>query len=122
MVKFKLIISNPKTKKVTVTELEGPKALPLVGREIGDVIDGSIVGLSGSKIRITGGSDKDGIPMRPDVHGGGKKYIILSGGVGFRPKKPGERQRKLVRGRVITDETYQINMVIEENEEKGGKT
>ena len=117
--KFKLIVSNPETGKASVHELEGPRAQPLVGREIGEIIDGSIVGMDKAKLKMTGGSDKDGIPMRPDVHGGGKKYTVLSGGVGFNPRSSGERQRKLVRGRMITDQTYQINMrVIKEEQSK----
>jgi small subunit ribosomal protein S6e len=50
--------------------------------------------------------------MRADVHGGVKKYIVLSAGPGFKPTRHGERRRKLVRGRTITDETYQINFAL----------
>jgi small subunit ribosomal protein S6e len=112
MAKFKMIVSDPQTRKATVAELEGSKAQALVGRSIGDVVDGSQLGFSGNKLHITGGCDKDGIPMRADIHGGAKRYVVLSGGVGFRPTKHGERRRKLVRGRMITEETYQINTVI----------
>jgi len=118
MAKFKVIVSDPQTRKATVAELEGSRAQALVGRGIGDVVDGSQLGLAGSRVMITGGCDKDGIPMRADVHGGAKKYVVLSGGVGFRPKREGERRRKLVRGRMITDETYQVNTVIFTGEEK----
>jgi len=121
MAKFKMIVSDPQTRKATVAELEGSRAQVLVGRSIGDIIDGSQIGFSGSKLRITGGCDRDGIPMRSDVHGGAKKYVVLSGGVGFRPRKGGERRRKLVRGRMVTDETYQINTVISTGEEKPPK-
>ena len=112
MAKFKMIVSDPQTRKATVAELEGSRAQVLIGRNIGDVIDGSQIGFSGSKLKITGGCDKDGIPMRADVHGGGKKYVVLSGGVGFRPTKHGERRRKLVRGGMITEETYQVNTMV----------
>ena len=112
MAKFKMIVSDPQTRKATVAELEGARAQVLIGRNIGDVIDGSQLGFSGSRLKITGGCDKDGIPMRPDVHGGAKKYVVLSGGVGFRPTKAGERRRKLVRGSMITDETYQVNTMV----------
>jgi len=112
MAKFKMIVSDPQTRKATVAELEGAKAQVLIGRSIGEVIDGSQIGFSGSKLKITGGCDKDGIPMRTDVHGGAKKYVVLAGGVGFRPTKSGERRRKLVRGQMITDETYQINTMV----------
>jgi small subunit ribosomal protein S6e len=112
MAKFKMIVSDPQTRKATVAELEGARAQVLVGRSIGDVIDGSQIGFSGSKLKITGGCDKDGIPMRADVHGGAKKYVVLSGGVGFRPTRHGERRRKLVRGGMVTDETYQVNTMV----------
>lgn len=112
MAKFKMIVSDPQTRKATVAELEGSRAQVLVGRSIGEVIDGSQIGFSGKKLKITGGCDRDGIPMRADVHGGAKKYVVLSGGAGFRPTRHGERRRKLIRGRMITDETYQINTVL----------
>lgn len=107
-----MLVSDPKAAKVSTVELDAPKARPLVGRELGDEVDGSIFGMAGKKLKITGGSDKDGIPMVANIHGGAKKYVLLAGGVGFKPTAQGERRRKLVRGRMITDETYQLNMVI----------
>jgi small subunit ribosomal protein S6e len=56
--------------------------------------------------------------MRPDVHGGVRRNIILSGGVGFNPKSGGERRRKTVRGNVITDEIVQVNTKIVEKPKK----
>lgn len=112
MVKFKLIISDPATGKSAASEIEGSRAQALIGRSLGETIDGSALGLGSGKIRISGGCDKNGIPMRPDVHGGVKKHIVLTGGPGFRQTRHGERRRKLVRGRTITDETYQINFTI----------
>lgn len=112
MAKFKLIISDPATGKCSVSEIEGARAQALIGRSLGEVIDGSALGITQGKAIISGGCDKNGIPMRADVHGGAKKYIVLSSGTGFRPKKKGERRRKLIRGRVISDETYQINFTL----------
>jgi small subunit ribosomal protein S6e len=109
---LKVLVSDPKAAKVSTVELDAPKARPLVGRELGDEVDGSIFGMAGKKLKITGGSDKDGIPMLANIHGGAKKYVLLAGGVGFKPTAQCERRRKLVRGRMITDETYQLNMVI----------
>jgi len=111
MAKFKLIVSDPGTGKCVVSELEGPRAQALIGRSLGDLVDGSALGIAGSAV-ISGGCDKNGVPMRADVHGGAKKYVVLSSGPGFRPHKSGERKRKLVRGRTITDDTYQINVTL----------
>jgi small subunit ribosomal protein S6e len=109
MAKFKLIISDPITGKSSASEIEGSRAQALVGRSLGETIDGSALGIGQGKLLISGGCDKNGIPMRADVHGGVKKYIVLSAGPGFNPTRHGERRRKLVRGKMITDETYQIN-------------
>jgi len=105
-------VSDPETGTSKVVELEEARAAPLIGRKIGDVVDGSIVDLPGSKMQIMGGSDKDGFPMRKNVHGGVRRRVVLSGGVGFNPKDEGERRRKTVRGNVITDEIVQLNIKI----------
>lgn len=107
---FKLVVSDTTTGKSTVHELKDRQAQALVGLRIGDEFDASVLGIKG-RIRITGGSDRAGFPMRADVLGGGKKYVFLTRGVGFKSSK-GERRRKLVRGNTITDELYQINAVL----------
>jgi small subunit ribosomal protein S6e len=117
MAKFKLIISDPATGKSSASEIEGSRAQALIGRSLGETIDGSALGIAQSKLLISGGCDKNGIPMRGDVHGGVKKYIVLSAGPGFRPTRHGERRRKLVRGQIVTDETYQINFTIKKEVE-----
>ena len=107
MVTFKLTISDKKGKSIT-RELKEKDANPLLGLQIGNELDAAIVGQAG-KIRITGGSDKSGVPMREDIHGGARKYILLSKGVGLRDAEKGQRFRKLIRGNTITEEAYQIN-------------
>lgn len=114
MAKFKIIISDPEKGNSKVVELEETRAVPLIGRKIGEMIDGSVVDLPGHKVQITGGSDKDGFPIRQNVHGGVRRRVVLSGGVGFNPQNDGERRRKTVRGNVITDEIVQLNMKIVE--------
>ncbi len=112
MVKFKLVVSDPSTGKSQNVELEDAKAIPFLGRKIGETIDGSIVGVANSNLLITGGTDKDGFPLREDVHGGVKVKVILSKGHGFKPTMNGERRRKTIRGNTITDDTAQINVKI----------
>jgi len=109
---YRVNISDPKTGKTTPVQLPPEKFRPFIGLKIGDVIDGSVVGMPGRKLKITGGTDKDGFPMRPDVHGGVKVRILLSGPPGFRPKRKGERRRKTVRGNVITEDIIQLNCVL----------
>jgi small subunit ribosomal protein S6e len=114
MAKFKVILSDPEQGTSNVLELEEARATPLIGRKLGEIIDGSVVNLPNHKVQILGGSDKDGFPMRQNVHGGVRRRVILSGGVGFKPKSVGERRRKTIRGNVITDEIVQVNMKIVE--------
>jgi small subunit ribosomal protein S6e len=114
MAKFKIIVSDPGEAKSSIVELDGARAVPLIGRRLGETIEGTSIGSAGKKLLITGGSDKDGFPMRPDVHGGVRISILVGGGVGFHPKREGERRRKTIRGNVITEEIVQINMKVVE--------
>jgi small subunit ribosomal protein S6e len=88
LAQFKLVISDTKGKSVT-QELKDRAAQPLLGSKIGDILDSSVIGIVGGKMKITGGSDKSGTPMRPDVHGGVKKYVLLSRGIGMKNMKEG---------------------------------
>ncbi len=90
-------------------------ASKLLGLKIGDIVDGSIVGLDNVKLKITGGSDATGIPMRPDVPGPVKKRVLLSGPPGFHPRLKGERRRKMVRGNVISDGTVKRDKMVQIN-------
>jgi len=107
-----LIVSDPSTGKSQKVELEDARMTPLFGKKIGEVVDGAVANMAGYKLKITGGTDKDGIPMRPDIHGSAKSQIILSGGVGFHPKAEGERRRKVIRGNTIGPESKFINMAV----------
>ncbi len=108
MAQFKVVISDNNGKSIS-QELKDKVASPLLGLKIGDIIDSNVVGINGGKMQITGGSDKSGTPMRPDLHGGVKKYILLARGIGMRNRNPGIRIRKLIRGSMVTEEIYQLN-------------
>lgn len=112
MAKFQLIVSDPKSKMSRATTVEGPRAQALVGKSIGEEVDGKLLGVGNVRLKVTGGTDKDGVPMRFDIQGSPRKKAILSGGVGFKPQAKGERVRKMVRGRVISEEIVQVNSVV----------
>jgi small subunit ribosomal protein S6e len=112
MAKFKIIVSDPQAGTSKVVELEEARASSFIGRKIGETLDGAVVDLPAHKVQIMGGSDKDGVPMNPFVHGGVRRSVVLSGGAGFKPKNKGARKRKTVRGNVLTDEIVQINLKI----------
>jgi small subunit ribosomal protein S6e len=121
MATFKLVISNPKSGVAKQVEITGDAAEKLVGKRIGEEVPVSELGLNlteifgeeipgNAKLKITGGTDKDGFAMRPDVHGPRRVKILVSRGPGFRPKERGERRKKTVRGNTISPEIVQINM------------
>jgi small subunit ribosomal protein S6e len=118
MAKFKVIVSDPQAGTSKVVELEEARAAPFIGRRLGETLDGSAVDLPAHTVQILGGSDKDGVPMIGNVHGGVRRKVVLSNGTGFNAKKKGERRRKTVRGNIITDEIVQINLKITERPAK----
>ena len=109
---IRIVISDPKTGKAYQTELAGAQANILFGKSIGEEIDGALIGVSGYKLVIRGGTDKDGFPMRSDLPGSIKKKVLTSGGTGFIPTADGLRKRKTFRGREISLDTGQVNMKV----------
>lgn len=99
------------------TEIED--SAQLAGKQIGDEFDGGIVGLSGYTLEITGGSDRDGFPMKETIEGTERKRVLLKEGVGLNVEKEGERQRKSVRGNTVSNQIEQLNTRVVES---GSKT
>ena len=110
---FKIVINEPKTRRTYQIEKEPPS---LLGFNIGDMFGGSAIVLIGFTLEVTGGSDKDGFPMKPDLEGGERKKLLLAGGPGFNPKSKGQRKRKYVRGNRISENIAQVNMKVVEGE------
>ncbi|RZN73388.1 MAG: 30S ribosomal protein S6e [Candidatus Methanolliviera hydrocarbonicum] len=115
MAKVKLIVSDQKTGKSYQVEAVNK----ISGMNIGDELDGGSLGLGGYRLKITGGSNKDGTPMKSDLPGGKRKKILFrKGGQGFKPRHDGERRRKMVCGEQIISETSQVNTIISKYGEK----
>lgn len=102
----KFVISDPRARKAWQIEKD---ASFLYGKKIGDKFEGSLIGLAGYVLEITGGTDKDGFPMRADLEGTIRKKLLLSGGPGYRQRRKGVRRRKMVRGNTIAEDIAQIN-------------
>ena len=119
MVEFKAVINDPKSGKSYQRTIAGNLANTLLGKRIGEEIDGLFVQLPGYKLVITGGSDKDGFPMRADLTGPRRRPVLVSGGVGFHPSRKGLRRRKSFRGSAISPDILQVNLKITQ---RGPKT
>lgn len=135
MVEFKIVVNDTKTGKSHNILVGGHHANSLIGKKINDEVDGIFVSLPGYKLRITGGTDKNGFPMRKDLQGTTRRRLLLSESLGFKPKDSGVRKKKSVRGNTINQEVVQINMKVvkhssrpiediikvEKKKEEGGK-
>jgi small subunit ribosomal protein S6e len=110
---FRVVISDPKTGRSYQKVVSGANANKFIGKQVGAMINGTLVELPPDyELEITGGSDKDGVPIRPDIPGSGRKRILLSGGIGYNPREKGLRRKKLVRGKTIGRDIVQINVKV----------
>jgi small subunit ribosomal protein S6e len=107
-------VSDGKTGNTYQKEVPKEKEALLLGKKIGEKIDGDIIGLAGYKVQITGGSDIAGFPMRNDVPGQKRVKTVLGYGPGVRSLRKGEKRKKLVAGNTIAAATMQVNTKIVE--------
>ncbi|KXB04696.1 30S ribosomal protein S6, partial [candidate division MSBL1 archaeon SCGC-AAA261O19] len=114
----RVVVSDPESGKAYQIEPDESSVGRLMGLQIGQSFEGDIVGLSGYQLLVTGGTDKDGFPMRSDVRGPGRKRIVLSKGPGYKPREEGMRRRKLLRGRTVSQDIAQLNVKVTERGEK----
>lgn len=110
---FKIIISDPQSGEAWQIEKE---ATPLIGTKLGEEFNGSFIGLEGYTLKLTGGSDKEGFPMRKGTIGTGRRKVLMKQGPGYRPQEDGEKKRKSVRGNTVSEGIVQVNTKISDRE------
>ncbi|MCL5238998.1 MAG: 30S ribosomal protein S6e [Candidatus Marsarchaeota archaeon] len=111
---MKIVFSDKKNGKTAQAEVAKEQEQMLMGKKIGETIEGAVIGLDGFKLQITGLSDMMGSPSRKEIEGSRKAYALLGSGPGVTGLKKGMRVRKLVRGNVVSSDTGQINTIITE--------
>lgn len=111
---MKIVYSDRKSGKTAQADIPAGREGQVVGRKIGEEIDGSIVGLDGFKLVITGLSDNMGAPSRKDIDGTRKARPLLKLGVGMRNRGRGYRAKRMARGNTISLDTVQVNTAIKE--------
>ena len=112
MVDFKVVINDTKNGKSHQVQVSGHHANSLIGKKIGDEVDGIFVSLPGYKLQITGGTDKDGFSMRSDLPGVGRRRVLLSESKCFKAPENGMRKKKSIRGNTISQDIVQVNMKV----------
>ncbi len=109
---MKIVVSDPKEGRTYQKEIDEDEEKALYRKRIGQEIQGSLLDLNGYTLKITGGSDKQGFPMRKGVNTTERRKVLLSSGTGFNPKKKGIKRRKTVRGEIVNKEIEQLNLKV----------
>jgi len=111
MPEFKIVVGEK--GKSYAKNLTSDESEFLLGKKIKDKVEGGHIGLKGYELEVTGGSDKEGFPIRFDVEGLVRKEIFLiKGDIGTRLKRKGVRIRKAVASNLITNNTSQVNLKV----------
>jgi len=116
MVEYKLVISDQASS--VARTVADPQAAGFLGKRIGETVGGEVIGASGYTFRITGGTDKSGFPLRPDLPGARQTRLYVGEGFGFHAPRVGQRKRRTFRGNTISEDTVQICLVVDQ---KGSK-
>lgn len=99
-----------------VIEIDDEKRLQnLYERRMAQEIDGAVLGeeFNGYILRISGGNDKQGFPMRQGVLTNTRvRLLCKKGHKAYRPRRTGERKRKSVRGCVVGHDISVLNLVV----------
>lgn len=112
MVEFKLVISDQ--AKSFARTVGDPQSAGFLGKRIGESIGGELIGLAGYTFTIRGGTDKSGFPLRPDLPGARQTRVYVGEGFGFHAPRRGMRKRRTFRGNAISEDTVQVNLVVEQ--------
>eukprot|EP01062_Namystynia_karyoxenos_P018684 TRINITY_DN1696_c0_g1_i4.p3 TRINITY_DN1696_c0_g1~~TRINITY_DN1696_c0_g1_i4.p3 ORF type:complete len:242 (+),score=127.76 TRINITY_DN1696_c0_g1_i4:102-827(+) len=115
---MKLNIAAPESGTQKTFEIDDDKAIQMLyDKRISQEFDGGILGekYAGYVFKITGGSDKQGFPMKQGVLVNSRVSLLLEGGsVGFQHwrGRTGERARKSVRGCLVGGDLSVLNLIV----------
>ena len=107
---MKVVYSDPKTGLTAQKDVGNEVLSSLLGRRIGDEVDGSLFGLNGCKLKITGGSDDSGFGMDRSVNGAIKVQVFRK--IANSGKHKGMYKRITVSGNSVGERTVLLNTVI----------
>jgi len=121
---MKLHIGNPATGcNKTIPIDDENKLRAFFDKRIGQEVSLDSVGseFKGYNVKITGGSDKSGFPMKQGVLTSSRvRLLIPRGSLGFQRwrGRKGERRRKSVRGCIVSSDIAALNLIVTKKGEK----
>jgi len=119
---MKLNIANPATGAQKLLEFEDEAKMRIfydkkISQEV--EVDGLGEEWKGYRLKITGGNDKQGFPMMQGVLVNHRVRLLLDlNSKCYRPRRPGERKRKSVRGAITGPDLSVISLVVTKKGEK----
>merc|ERR1711894_798569 len=112
----KINLSDPATGCQKLIEIADElKVRPFYEKRMGQEVEADTLGdeFKGYVLRITGGNDKQGFPMKQGILTNGRVRLLLKKGTTcYRPRKDGERKRKSVRGCIVDGNLSVLSMAI----------
>jgi len=113
---MKLNIAFPSTGAQKLIELHDEHKLRIFyEKRMGAEVEADILGdeFKGYVLRIAGGNDKQGFPMKQGVLTNIRVRLLLAKGHScYRPRRTGERKRKSVRGCIVDANLSALSLVI----------
>jgi small subunit ribosomal protein S6e len=113
---MKLNISNPATGAQKLFDIEDDKKLrPFIDKRISQEVDASCLGneWKGYIVRISGGNDKQGFPMKQGILTSNRVRLLMKRGMScYRERRSGERRRKSVKGCIVDSNLSVLSLVV----------
>lgn len=113
---MKLNISYPANGSQKLIEIDDDRKLRIfMDRRMGQEVQADALGeeWKGYILKVTGGNDKQGFPMKQGVMHPTRVRLLLSDGHScYRPRRTGERKRKSVRGCIVANDLSVLALAI----------
>mmetsp|Transcript_23767 Transcript_23767/g.33348 ORF Transcript_23767/g.33348 Transcript_23767/m.33348 type:complete len:247 (+) Transcript_23767:93-833(+) len=113
---MKINIAAPSSGMQKIIEIDDEKRLQnLYEKRVAQEVDGAVLGdeFEGYILRISGGNDKQGFPMRQGVLTNTRvRLLCKKGHKAYRQRRAGERKRKSVRGCIVGHDISVLNLVV----------
>jgi small subunit ribosomal protein S6e len=112
----KINIANPLTGQQKIFEIEDEHAMmPFWEKRMGAEVPADSLGADwkGYVLKITGGNDKQGFPMKQGVIKQGRVRLLFKAGMScYRERRGGLRKRKSVRGCIVGHDLAVLNFTV----------
>merc|ERR1719414_1943496 len=113
---MKINLSYPATGCQKLIEIADElKVRPFYEKRMGQEVEADTLGdeLKGYVLKITGGNDKQGFPMKQGILSNRRVRLLFKKGMStYRERRKGERKRKSVRGCIVGPDIAVMSLVI----------